>query len=123
KHLPELFSDPGREPEAVATIDGDTATRLIGEGVLLLDVRTPPEFDAAHIAEADNLPLQQIAAEHIGKILPEDKSTPIVTICGVGKRSYAAAQILNQLGYEHVMSVDGGMQLWLGEGRPLKIRR
>ena len=54
--------------------------------------------------------------------LPADKTTPIVTICASGKRSMAALQLLKQQGYSKVSNSRGGMQAWVMEGLPLKIR-
>jgi len=128
KHLPELFASekPGAavvpvEPSANDVIEPvDVVTRVRG-GAMLLDVRTDEEYRGGHIAEAMNLSLQAIQAGATAG-LPADKKTAIVTICGVGKRSLAACQLLKNLGYENTKSSRGGMQAWVGEGQPLKIR-
>jgi cysteine synthase/rhodanese-related sulfurtransferase len=127
KHLPELFpAEPGQAaaPPGPAPADevepADTARR-VREGALLLDVRTPEEFVAGHIAEALNLPLQALQAGTING-LPADKKTTIVTICAAGKRSMAACQLLKGMGYDNVKSSRGGMNAWVKEGQPLSIR-
>ena len=63
---------------------------------ILLDVRTPEEYDQSHVELAQNLPLQDI----------EDGATPDVTLettiylyCRTGSRSTQAASILRQAGY------------------------
>ncbi len=128
KHLPELFAS---EKQGAATAPAealendviepvDVVKRVRG-GALLLDVRTDEEYRGGHIAEALNLSLQAIQAGSTAG-LPTDKKASIVTICGVGKRSLAALQILKGLGYENTKSSRGGMQAWVGEGQPLKIR-
>jgi cysteine synthase/rhodanese-related sulfurtransferase len=127
KHLPELFpAEPGQAappppPSASDVAEHEEAARLVRDGALLLDVRTPGEYDSGHIAEAVNVPLQAIQAGPV-QGLPADKSKQIVTICGVGKRSMAALQLLKGQGYERVKSIRGGMQAWLAERQPLKIR-
>jgi cysteine synthase/rhodanese-related sulfurtransferase len=127
KHLPELFpadaGAPAAPPPTTAAdvADHEEAAALVKEGALLLDVRTPGEFAGPHIAEAVNIPLQAIQAGPV-QGLPADKSAPIVTICGVGKRSLMALQLLKAQGYQKVKSIRGGMQAWLGEGRPLRLR-
>jgi len=126
KHLPELFPAPAGVPAAAASssvpdnIGAEEAIALIRGGGMLLDVRTPPEYQSGHIEEALNIPLQSLQAGPV-QGLPADRSQPIVTICQSGRRSAAALQILRSLGYTRVQNV-GGMQQWLGEGRPLKIR-
>ncbi|HLY08486.1 MAG TPA: pyridoxal-phosphate dependent enzyme [Planctomycetota bacterium] len=127
KHLPELFPAPAGVPAAAPaassvpdSISGDEAMALIRKGGLLFDVRTPGEYEGGHIEEAVNLPLQALQAGPVPG-LPADKSTPIVTICATGRRSGAALGLLRAQGYTHVQNV-GGMQQWMSEGRPLKIR-
>jgi cysteine synthase/rhodanese-related sulfurtransferase len=127
KHLPELFPpEPGQAapppaPSASDVADHPEAVALVREGAILLDVRTPGEYQGGHIAEASNVPLQAIQAGSLDGV-PADKSAQIVTICGVGKRSMAALQLLKAQGYQKVKSIRGGMQAWMMEGRPLKIR-
>jgi cysteine synthase/rhodanese-related sulfurtransferase len=127
KHLPELFpAEPGQAPPPPAPSASDVAEHeeavsLVRQGALLLDVRTPGEYQGGHIAEAVNIPLQAIQAGPV-QGLPPDKHAQIVTICGVGKRSMAALQLLKAQGYEKVKSIRGGMQAWLGERRPLQIK-
>ncbi len=137
KHLPELFppepAAPAPNPNAdvlnavqmfaqasADVIDGDEAEKLVRAGALLLDVRTPGEYDGAHIAEAKNLPLATLSSGPVQGI-PPDRSMTVVTICGVGKRSLNAMLLLKAQGYEKVKSVRGGMQAWMSEGRPLEI--
>ena len=71
--------------------------------VLLLDVRTPVEFETWHIPGAINLPLGQLRAKHATL----DKTRPIYTYCKVGLRSYLAYRILKQEGFQ-VKNLAGG---------------
>jgi cysteine synthase/rhodanese-related sulfurtransferase len=139
KHLPELFpaaasAAPAPSPatdvlqsiQALAQNSPDIvapeeAETLVRRGALLLDVRTPAEFEAGHIAEAMNLPLATLSAGPV-QGLPSDRTTPVVTICGVGKRSLNALLLLKAQGFERVKSVRGGMQAWTAAGHPLQIR-
>lgn len=54
--------------------------------------------------------------------LPADKKAAIVTMCAVGKRSAAACALIKGLGYLHVNTSRGGMNAWVAEGHPVKIR-
>jgi cysteine synthase/rhodanese-related sulfurtransferase len=132
KHLPELFpKDAGAAAAPVAeassassaadVINPEDAEKLVRQGALLLDVRTPGEYDSGHIAEAQNLPLASLSAGQFDG-LPKDRKALIVTICGVGKRSFSALTLLKAQGYESVKSIRGGMQSWLSGGHPLQIR-
>src|SRR6185503_10122369 len=112
---------PPPAPSASDVIEPGEVVRLVKEGAVLLDVRTPGEFDGGHIAEAINIPLQAIQAGPV-QGLPADKSAQIVTICLSGKRSMAALQLLRAQGYSKVSNSRGGMQAWLAERQPLKLR-
>jgi len=127
KHLPELFPAPAGVPAAAAAagsvpdnISQEDAIALVKQGALLLDVRTPAEYQETHIAEAVNLPVQALEAGS-AEGLPADKSKPIVTICLSGGRSAKALAILKQRGYAKVQNV-GGMKQWMAANRPMKIR-
>lgn len=49
-----------------------------------------------------------------------DKSEAIAVLCLKGKRSPTAARYLIGQGFENVVVVDGGIQKWILEGRPVK---
>ncbi len=83
---------------------------------VLLDVRTPAEWDVSHLPGArrvDPDASAQIAASGLSK------STPIVTYCSVGYRSAQMAERLRRAGYEHVQDLEGSIFQWANEGRPL----
>jgi rhodanese-related sulfurtransferase len=53
--------------------------------------------------------------------LPVDK--PILLVCAVGGRSYAAAQVLSRRGYREVYNLSGGVNAWYKAGLPLVYGR
>lgn len=77
---------------------------------VMLDVRTPEEYAAGHIAGAKLLPYQSIdrasAAAAVGS--PE---TPVVVYCRSGHRSGIAAATLRGLGYTRVYDL-GPVSAW-----------
>ncbi|HAL74437.1 MAG TPA: rhodanese-like domain-containing protein [Clostridiales bacterium] len=77
--------------------------------VLLLDVRTPEEYAAGHIAGSVLLPYDQI--EGRAGELPADKAAPIIVYCRTGRRSAIAAEVLAGLGYSKIYDL-GGIQDW-----------
>lgn len=81
------------------------------EEVVLLDVRTPNEFNQGHIPDAVLLPVDQIT--QVEEIVP-DKSTPVVVYCRSGNRSSTAAKQLDNMGYKRVYDL-GGIQSWRGD--------
>ncbi|WP_442941981.1 rhodanese-like domain-containing protein [Nonomuraea sp. NBC_00507] len=78
-----------------ARIDAVSARSLIAAdpGVLLVDVRTPAEFRSAHLDGAVNLPLEQIDAAHLRRIVAS-AGGPMVLICQSGNRAERARQAL-----------------------------
>ncbi len=82
------------------------------EGYIILDVRTKEEFDAGHIPEAVNIPV-----ETIGDKEPEelpDKDQLLLIYCRSGNRSKQASEKLVELGYTNILEF-GGINTWLGE--------
>ena len=77
------------------------------EGCFLVDVRKPVEFDLGSIKGSVNIPVDDLR-KRIGEI-PKDKK--IVLICHSALRSYIAARILEQKGYE-CCHLAGGYRLY-----------
>jgi rhodanese-related sulfurtransferase len=78
-------------------------TELMQQGALVVDVRTPDEFNTGHIKGAINLPLDRIQS---GNHKLRDKQKPYILCCRSGMRSAAAASALRNQGYAKV--VNGG---------------
>jgi len=81
--------------------------RRRGEGVTLIDVRTPAEYDEVHVEGARNIPLDRldpraIATEHAGK------AGPLYFVCKSGGRSQKACEQMIAAGIHDVVSVEGG---------------
>ncbi|HTH23161.1 MAG TPA: rhodanese-like domain-containing protein [Nitrososphaeraceae archaeon] len=86
------------------------------EDIFILDVRTPQEYELWRLSYDRHrtpklIPVDNLLAQgsRLIKELPRDKE--IITICAHGIRSMAAANFLNQLGY-NVKSLSGGMAGW-----------
>lgn len=86
--------------------------------ILLVDIREPYEYDAMHIDGAVNVPrgILETACEYdYEETLPEladARAREIVLICRSGKRSVLAADVLQQMGYRNVKSLQTGMRGW-----------
>ena len=76
-----------------------------GEGYVILDVRTPEEFAAGHIAGAILIPDYEIR-EKAESILT-DKDQLILVYCRSGRRSKNAASELAALGYTNIKEFGG----------------
>ena len=88
--------------------------RQTGAGPRLIDVRTPGEFETAHIPGAYNVPLDllQEHRDEIAQHLDED----VVLICRSGQRASSAGQTLREAGLPNVSILDGGMTAWQDKG-------
>lgn len=84
-----------------------------GDGVLLLDVREPYEWDAGHVAAALHVPMAQVSLENV----PTDR--PVVVVCRSGNRSGTVARLLQEAGVDAVNML-GGMQAWAAAGLPFE---
>jgi len=79
-----------------------------GEDVVLLDVRSPAEWDEVRLPGAVNIPLGALR-----KRLDElDREKHIVAFCKISLRGYEAALILKAAGFEKVRVMDGGVVMW-----------
>lgn len=88
------------------------------EDVLLLDVRTPEDYDGeqGHVAGSRLVPLEELE-QRIDE-LSEYLEKPIITICRTDKKSGKAAQILAQHGYADVHVAKMGMTDWIKNNYP-----
>lgn len=87
-----------------------------GAAIHVLDVRTPAEFETAHIASSYNLPLDLLPG-HAG-VLGEGQ-TPLVLVCQQGRRAREAAVLLHAAGREATSVLEGGVAAWEAAGLPL----
>lgn len=78
-------------------------------GTILLDVRQEHEYEEAHIAQAELIPLDELE-EALDRL---DKSATYAIHCRSGIRSEKAARVMKQHGFEHVVNVKGGILAWL----------
>lgn len=94
--------------EDYRVIHYDEVDAFCANGALLIDVRTPEEFELRTIEGAVNIPLTEFRAK--AKKLPKDK--PLLLFCQQGKKSYFAYRTLKQLGYDNVVSLSGGFKMY-----------
>jgi rhodanese-related sulfurtransferase len=89
-----------------------------GECVHLIDVREDHEFVKDHVEGARHLG-KGIIERDIETLIP-NKQDRIVLYCGGGFRSALAADSLQQMGYDNVLSMAGGIRAWREVGYPLE---
>jgi rhodanese-related sulfurtransferase len=76
-------------------------------GGMLLDVRTPAEFDAGHIPGAVNVPVDE-RRSRLGEL---SRDRDVTAYCQVGQRGYLATRILQQAGFK-AANLGGGYRTY-----------
>ena len=79
-------------------------------GAVLLDVRTPQEYDFKRIPDSRNIPLDEL--EKVAAIA--DKDTPLFVYCFSGGRSHQAVKTLQRMGYTNAKNI-GGISSYTGK--------
>ena len=80
-----------------------TALDLLQRGAMVIDVRSPAEFQSGHLPAAVNIPAHDIA-RHIGQQAPR-KDQPLLLHCLSGTRSGMATRTLKRMGYTKVFNL------------------
>jgi sulfur-carrier protein adenylyltransferase/sulfurtransferase len=103
-------------------VDPSEVHELMHEGVAVVDVRETEEFAAGHLPGAKHVPRSYLESRIEG-VVP-DRSTQVILYCQSGNRSaYAARTLTEELGYEHVRSMKGGITLWKDRGYEVDVPR
>jgi sulfur-carrier protein adenylyltransferase/sulfurtransferase len=104
----------------VEEVDPSEVREHLGNGVVLVDVRESEEWDAGHIPGAKHVPRGYLESRIEGAVADRDQR--VVIYCATGQRSALAANTLReQLGYENVASMNGGITLWKDRGYDVEV--
>lgn len=96
----------------IETIDtSELLAGLAAQGILLVDVREPHEFDAGHIPGSVSLPLSRFDPGS----LPRDERR-VVFSCAAGVRSRQAIEAAHAAGYPFSTHYPGGFKGWVMSG-------
>ncbi|MDG9676028.1 rhodanese-like domain-containing protein [Micromonospora sp. DH14] len=102
-----------------ATLDATGLRELIesGRAPRVLDVRTPAEFETAHIPGSYNVPLD-LLREH-RRELRDHLDEDVVLVCRSGARASQAQQALAGVGLTNLTVLDGGIMSWQAADAPV----
>src|SRR3954449_4928581 len=104
----------------IEEVDPAEVREHLGNGVVLVDVRESEEWDAGHIPGAKHVPRGYLESRIEGAV--KDRDRRVVLYCASGQRSALAANTLReQLGYENVASMNGGITLWKDRGYDVEV--
>jgi rhodanese-related sulfurtransferase len=120
KHNPGFLRlvDAARVRVKACTVAEAKAHLDRGEVLHFLDVREDDEFAKGHARGARHLG-KGVIERDIETCIP-NKEEAILLYCGGGYRSVLAADVLQQMGYRNVVSMDGGIKSWQDAGYPIE---
>ena len=98
----------------IGSLVTSVAVRVINSGAAIVDVRAAEQFADAHIADARNVPENELNRDAVA----QNKNGTLL-VCDTGIRSSAAAAKLRKEGIENVFSLQGGLQAWQQENLPV----
>ena len=87
---------------------------------ILLDPRSPIEFERGHVPGAVNAPVWKILLGTAS--VPQNRSREIVIACMHGHRAYIANWVMVLMGYRNLDYLDGFLEDWLSAGLPWTTR-
>jgi sulfur-carrier protein adenylyltransferase/sulfurtransferase len=108
--------------QQIHEVDPSEVHANLNDGVAIVDVRETEEWDAGHLPGAKHVPRGYLESRIEGAV--PDRAQRVVLYCASGNRSALAAKTLrDDLGYEHVESMTGGITLWKDRGYEVELPR
>ena len=95
----------------------DFGSKIKDPSVVILDVRTPAEFQEGHIQSAINIDFE--ASNFESEVNKLDKSNSYAVYCRSGRRSGLATEIMVKSGFKSVFNLTGGIIDWQSSGNKL----
>ena len=108
------------EPIADIAVDEAIEFVAIHDDVVILDVRTPLEYEMSHITGAVNVDVQNESFED--NVIALDPGKTYIVHCTknpAGGRSSRALETLQDLGFKNLYSLEGGYIAWQEAELPL----
>lgn len=99
----ESWKEGGNKLDTIRSISAEQFSEE-AERSTILDVRKPKEFEAEHIVDAQNLPLDYLKEDYTRL----DQEQHFYIHCAGGYRSVIASSILKSKGYHNITDVKGG---------------
>lgn len=98
----------------IGRADVNEVRTAMSRGDQVIDVRTPEEYAAAHIAGSTLIPLFTVPL----RMSELDRQRPVYVVCRSGARATQACEHLQEHGFEvHVL--EGGIEAWSAAGQPV----
>jgi molybdopterin/thiamine biosynthesis adenylyltransferase/rhodanese-related sulfurtransferase len=99
----------------IEEVDPSVVREQVSNGAVVIDVREAEEWSTGHIPGAKHVPKSFLESRIEGAA--PDRSDHVILYCQSGNRSaWAARTLMDDLGYENVESMTGGITLWKDRG-------
>ncbi len=99
----------------IEEVDPSVVREQVSNGAVVIDVREAEEWSTGHIPGAKHVPKSFLESRIEGAA--PDRSQHVILYCQSGNRSaWAARTLIDDLGYEDVESMTGGITLWKDRG-------
>jgi len=85
--------------------------------IVIIDVRTPLEYQSGHLDGAINL--DYYSDGFLNNLTSLDKNSTYIIYCRTGIRGGMALETMRDLGFKNVYNIIGGLTQWAQEGRPM----
>ena len=111
----------GSDTATIETVSPEQAAEVIADdpaGLVILDIRTPEEFDEVRLDGAINIDYYD--SDFADQLDSLDKDDPYVMYCRSGNRSADAVKTMKDLGFTEVYEIDGGIVNWIESGHPVE---
>lgn len=120
----EKSSKPAAEKKAATKVENikpeqfDALRKTDTNSTVVLDVRTKKEYREGHIP--GSVLIDFTADDFEQQVAKLDKSKTYLVHCAVGGRSARACKKMDQLGFQKLYNLEGGMGAWEKAGKPVE---
>lgn len=117
---PAIAADEADEIPETIKVEAVTDYVAQHEDVVILDVRTPMEYDISHVPGAVNINVQDESFLDVAAKMDSDKTYIVYcTRNPAGGRSMTALARLEELGFKGLYSMEGGHVAWTEANLPM----
>src|SRR5688572_5653787 len=111
-----VWTEAGGRLDKANVISLDAAKELItNNGVQVIDLRGASEYNAGHIAKADNVFVGTLE-DNLDKVSKDKK---VIVYCQSGDRATIGYSILAKNGFKNVSNFSGSINEWVNAGEPV----
>lgn len=110
----------GEARPTVTNLKAEEAVQLVGKEktLIIVDVRTPEEFQEGHLTRARNVDFNGIdfSGSLAHNLRAFERGSPVLVYCRSGRRSTASLKVFKNLGIRQIYHLDGGIKAWSEAG-------